>query len=93
MNAFQVSLVSVSSPPEVVLLIFSTGESNKHRYVVATQSQPLRSSLRAIPAVPVVHITRSVMILEPMSEISQQAKARVRTSLSLRSSFSSIAPG
>lgn len=56
----------------------AVGDSNKHRYVVATHSQPLRSHLRAIPAVPVVHITRSVMILEPMSQISQQAKARVR---------------
>ena len=66
----------------------TVGDSNKHRYIVATQSQPLRSKLRAIPAVPVLHITRSVMILEPMSEISQQAKARVRTSLIFTNSFS-----
>ncbi|KIP12024.1 hypothetical protein PHLGIDRAFT_98791 [Phlebiopsis gigantea 11061_1 CR5-6] len=62
------------------------GDSNKHRYVIATQSQPLRSKLRAISAVPVVHITRSVMILEPMSEISQQVKARAEQQILLPSS-------
>ncbi|GJE86045.1 PIN domain-like protein [Phanerochaete sordida] len=52
------------------------GDTNKHRYVVATQSQPLRSKLRKIPAVPVVHINRSVMILEPMSETTAEAKEK-----------------
>ncbi|KAF7319919.1 Fcf1-domain-containing protein [Mycena kentingensis (nom. inval.)] len=44
------------------------GETNKHRYVIASQSQPLRAELRAIPAVPIVHINRAVMILEPPSD-------------------------
>ncbi|KAI0257502.1 Fcf1-domain-containing protein [Lactifluus subvellereus] len=52
------------------------GEANKHRYVVATQSHPLRVSLRAIPGVPIVHINRSVMILEPASDTTLQAKQR-----------------
>jgi len=52
------------------------GETNKHRYIVATQSQPLRSSLRDIPAVPVVHINRSVMILEPPSDATMKAKEK-----------------
>jgi len=52
------------------------GNMNKHRYVIATQSQPLRSKLRQIPAVPVVHINRSVMILEPMSETSVEVKEK-----------------
>ena len=69
--------ISVSS----FLIHSSSGDSNKHRYVVATQSQPLRSKLRGIPAVPVVHMNRSVMILEPMSDTTAQAKARVRCSL------------
>ncbi|KAI0762909.1 PIN domain-like protein [Fomes fomentarius] len=51
------------------------GESNKHRYVVATQSQELRQKLRAIPAVPIVHVNRSVMILEPPSDTTLRAKA------------------
>ncbi|KAG8793689.1 hypothetical protein FRC12_001931 [Ceratobasidium sp. 428] len=50
------------------------GETNKHRYVVATQSTDLRNKLRKIPAVPVVHINRSVMVLEPCSEATMKSK-------------------
>lgn len=50
------------------------GDSNKHRYVIAGQSSALRVRLRKIPAVPLVHITRSVMILEPPSEATLAAK-------------------
>ncbi|KAI1797803.1 PIN domain-like protein [Ganoderma leucocontextum] len=49
--------------------------TNKHRYVLATQSPGLRQQLRAIPAVPIVHINRSVMILEPPSDATLRAKA------------------
>ncbi|KAF9651513.1 hypothetical protein BDM02DRAFT_3110629 [Thelephora ganbajun] len=52
------------------------GETNKHRYVVATQSHPLRLSLRDIPAVPIVHVNRSVMILEPPSDVTLKAKEK-----------------
>ncbi|EIM83399.1 Fcf1-domain-containing protein [Stereum hirsutum FP-91666 SS1] len=51
------------------------GDKNKHRYVVATQSQPLRVKLRSIPAVPILHMNRSVMILEPPSDTTLRAKA------------------
>ena len=54
-----------------------TGETNKHRYVVATQSHPLRVKLRSIPATPIIHINRSVTVLEPPSDATLQAKARV----------------
>jgi len=50
------------------------GDSNKHRYVIATQSNPLRTKLRTIPAVPIVHINRTVMILEPPSDVTMRAK-------------------
>ncbi|KAG1866235.1 Fcf1-domain-containing protein [Suillus tomentosus] len=50
------------------------GDTNKHRYVVATQSQSLRNGLRIIPAVPVIHINRAVMVLEPPSEATLKAK-------------------
>ncbi|CAE6517421.1 unnamed protein product [Rhizoctonia solani] len=50
------------------------GEANKHRYVVASQSTDLRNKLRKIPAVPLVHINRSVMVLEPRSEATIKAK-------------------
>lgn len=46
--------------------------------MIATQSHPLRVSLRAIPGVPIVHINRSVMVLEPASDVTLQSKERVR---------------
>ncbi|KAH9486759.1 rRNA-processing protein utp23 [Psilocybe cubensis] len=52
------------------------GDSNKHRYVVATQSQTLRVKLRFIPGTPIIHINRSVMVLEPPSDTTVQAKER-----------------
>ena len=52
----------------------SAGDSNKHRYVVATQSHALRVKLRLIPGVPIVHINRAVMILEPPSDATLKAK-------------------
>jgi len=53
------------------------GDSNKHRYVIATQSQTLRVKLRLIPAVPIVHINRAVMILEPPSDVTSKAKQQI----------------
>ncbi|KAI6024480.1 Fcf1-domain-containing protein [Pisolithus marmoratus] len=50
------------------------GDTNKHRYVIATQSQPLRAKLRFVPGVPIIHINRSVMILEPPSEETIRVK-------------------
>jgi len=55
------------------------GETNKHRYVVATQSQSLRESLRIIPSVPIVHVNRVVMVLEPPSETTLRTKALQET--------------
>ncbi|KAG8219956.1 PIN domain-like protein, partial [Butyriboletus roseoflavus] len=52
----------------------SVGDSNKHRYVIATQSKTLRIKLRLIPAVPIVHINRAVMILEPPNDATLKAK-------------------
>ena len=64
--------------------VLSSGESNKHRYVIATQSPALRSALRSVPAVPVVHINRSVMILEPPSDITLRAKELVGSYLTFK---------
>ncbi|KAF4623860.1 hypothetical protein D9613_001957 [Agrocybe pediades] len=50
------------------------GDKNKHRYVVATQSHPLRIKLRLIQATPIVHINRSVIVLEPPSDVTLKAK-------------------
>ncbi|KDQ17180.1 hypothetical protein BOTBODRAFT_172254 [Botryobasidium botryosum FD-172 SS1] len=51
------------------------GPTNKHRYVIATQSSELRTKLRDVPAVPVIHVNRSVMVLEPPSHTTLKAKA------------------
>ncbi|CDO72319.1 hypothetical protein BN946_scf184977.g16 [Trametes cinnabarina] len=51
------------------------GDTNKHRYVVASHSHELRQKLRAIPGVPIVHMNRSVMILEPPSDATLRVKA------------------
>jgi U3 small nucleolar RNA-associated protein 23 len=57
------------------------GDTNKHRYVIATQSQPLRVKLRSIPGVPILHENRSVMILEPPSDATLRSKALVCTTI------------
>lgn len=49
---------------------------NTHRYVVATQEQDVRRIMRRIKGVPLIYIARSVMIMEPMS--SESADARLR---------------
>ncbi|KAJ2928886.1 hypothetical protein H1R20_g8311, partial [Candolleomyces eurysporus] len=51
------------------------GDSNKHRYVISTQSSTLRTKLRSIPAVPIIHINRSVLVLEPPSDSTLRKKA------------------
>lgn len=55
-------------------LVSVVGITNKHRYVIATQSQPLRVKLRTIPAVPIVHVNRTVMVLEPPSHLTIETK-------------------
>ncbi|KAJ3476304.1 hypothetical protein NLG97_g9172 [Lecanicillium saksenae] len=47
---------------------------NKHRYVVASQSQEVRRKLRGVRAVPLIYIKRSVMILEPMADDSAERR-------------------
>lgn len=39
------------------------GKTNKHRYVVASQDPEVRATMRGIPGVPLVYISRSVMIV------------------------------
>ncbi|KAK0389652.1 hypothetical protein NLU13_3227 [Sarocladium strictum] len=50
--------------------------TNKHRYVVASQSQEVRRMLRGVKGVPLIYIKRSVMILEPMADESVMVRAR-----------------
>lgn len=55
----------------------ATGDSNRHRYVLASQSLDLRTVMRKVSAVPIVHVNRSVMILEPPSDATIRAKNAV----------------
>ncbi|TKY89958.1 hypothetical protein EX895_001256 [Sporisorium graminicola] len=48
------------------------GPENKHRYVVASEQGELRRDLRlGVPAVPMMHFTQAVMVLEPMSPLTK----------------------
>ena len=53
------------------------GPTNKNRYCVATQKPKLRAKFRSIPAIPLIYINRSVMIMEPMSKATQQIRAQI----------------
>ncbi|KAI8319020.1 hypothetical protein GQ54DRAFT_246755, partial [Martensiomyces pterosporus] len=44
------------------------GGENKHNYCVAVQDAELREKLRAIPGVPIIHVQRSVIVLERMPQ-------------------------
>jgi len=52
------------------------GGTNKHKYVVASQEQEVRVKMRGIVGVPLVYLKRSVMILEPMAGVTEQARER-----------------
>ncbi|KAF7198319.1 rRNA-processing protein utp23 [Pseudocercospora fuligena] len=60
--------------------------NNKHRYVVAVQDDEVRRKMRKVVGVPLVYIARSVMILEPMADATQEVrekdeKAKIRAGL------------
>ncbi|KAF2460110.1 Fcf1-domain-containing protein [Lineolata rhizophorae] len=47
----------------------SSAGANKHRYVVATQDADFRAQLRnEVAGVPLVYVSRSVMVMEPMGK-------------------------
>ncbi|PVI08202.1 hypothetical protein DM02DRAFT_608278 [Periconia macrospinosa] len=50
--------------------------TNKHRYVVASQDEKVRKHMRRIAGVPVIYISKSVMLLEPMGTSSEEARNR-----------------
>ncbi len=53
----------------------STGH-NKHRYVVASNDIEVRRKLRGVLGVPLVYVSRSVMIMEPMAEATSGSRDR-----------------
>lgn len=61
-----------------------TGGKNKHRYIIASQSDETRSRLRSIPGTPLVHLNRTVMVLEPASDATMDVKRQVRPHCNLQ---------
>ncbi|KAH3675074.1 hypothetical protein WICMUC_002906 [Wickerhamomyces mucosus] len=57
-------------PHECIKSIVNIDGENKHRYVVATENERLRYSLRKIPGIPLVYMNRSVMVMESLSKAS-----------------------
>lgn len=48
------------------------GPENKHRYIVASEQAELRRDLRLnVPALPLMHFTQAVIVLEPMSPLTR----------------------
>lgn len=60
------------SPLECIESIVNIKGLNKHRYIVAAQDINIRRKLRHIPGVPLIYINRSVMVMEPISDISEK---------------------
>ena len=54
-----------------------SNHTNKHRYVVASQDPRVRAKMRQIPGIPLVYIHRSVMILEPLANITEDLRERL----------------
>lgn len=50
--------------------------TNKHRYVVASQDEKVRKHMRRVAGVPVIYISKSVMLLEPMGTSSEEVRNR-----------------
>ena len=48
--------------------------TNKNRYVVASQDEDVRRWCRGIRGVPSVYVKRSVMIMEPIADVSKSVK-------------------
>jgi U3 small nucleolar RNA-associated protein 23 len=53
-----------------------SNSTNKHRYVIASQDGEARAFMRKVAGVPLVYISRSVMIMEPMADATERVKER-----------------
>ena len=70
-------IIDPSNKGQVIIYSAPLGPTNKHRYVLAAQSPSLRQFARQVPGTPIVHVKRSVMVLEPASEATEKAKSTV----------------
>lgn len=70
-----------------------SSNTNKHRYVVASQELEVRKHMRGIMGVPLIYINRSVMIMEPMADATvgnreREERSKFRDGLKSRGSGS-----
>lgn len=65
------------APAICIESVVNVDGENKHRYVVATQDIRLRRKLRRVPGVPLLHINRSVMVMEPLSDASERISRKM----------------
>ncbi|KAI2477111.1 rRNA-processing protein UTP23 [Pyrenophora tritici-repentis] len=50
--------------------------TNKHRYVIASNDSSVRAKMRQVAGVPVIYISRSVVLMEPMANVTEQFRER-----------------
>lgn len=50
--------------------------TNKHRYVVASNEKEVRAKMRSIPGVPLIYISKSVVLMEPMTSATEDYRER-----------------
>lgn len=62
---------------ECIKSITNVDGENKYRYLIVTQDGRLRNSLRNVAGVPLCFLHRSVLIMEPLSKVTQRVVAAV----------------
>lgn len=63
------------------------GPTNQHRYMLAADDPMVRRMLRrGIPGLPIVHYSQSVLVLEPMSDVTERHIAHIEANKSAISS-------
>ncbi|KAI9281334.1 Fcf1-domain-containing protein, partial [Umbelopsis sp. AD052] len=58
-------------------------KDNPHNYCIASQDADLRKFLRSVPGVPLIHINRSVVVLEPPSKATKIKMAQLEKAKTL----------
>ena len=69
--------------PPIECLSSVIGPANQHRYVLAADSASVRRThRRQVPGLPILHYSQSVLILEPMSDVTERHIAHLEQSKS-----------
>ncbi|CAO2656902.1 Nn.00g057050.m01.CDS01 [Neocucurbitaria sp. VM-36] len=51
-------------------------KTNKHRYVIASNEPSVRAHMRTIAGVPLIYISKSVVLMEPMTNATEEQRQR-----------------